>query len=83
MKQLLSLLVLLCATATPRAQDDLASLGIRAFSETCLMPDPRLEKLYEWAATRELKMLEGRARQEDKQKGFAWEIAASGANARC
>jgi hypothetical protein len=78
MKQLLSLLVLLCATATPHAQDDLASLGIRAFSETCLMPDPRLEKIYEWAATRELKMLEGRARQEDKQKGFAWEIAASG-----
>jgi hypothetical protein len=77
-KQLLWLFLLLCAAATARAQDNLDSVGIRAFSETCLMPDPRLEKIYEWAAARELKMLEGRARQEDKEKGFVWELATSG-----
>lgn len=76
--QLLSLLVPICTPAAAQSQDDLASLGIRAFSETCLMPDPRLEKIYEWAAARDLKMLEGRARQEDKEKGFAWQLAASG-----
>jgi hypothetical protein len=46
--QLLSLLVPICTPAAAQSQDDLASLGIRAFSETCLMPDPRLEKIYEW-----------------------------------
>src|SRR5262245_20445049 len=51
MRLVVCLLVLLGA-ATARAQDELASRGIEAFRETCLMPDPRLEKIYEWASAR-------------------------------
>jgi len=84
MNRYLWLLVLLCAAPTAGAQDNagaqanLDSLGIAAFRETCLMPDPGLEKIYEWASARDLKMIEGRARREDRSKGFVWEIAASG-----
>jgi len=72
------LLLLLCAGMAARAQDDLVSRGIETFRETCLMADPRFEKVYQWAADRDLKIIQGQVPERGRSKAIVWEVAASG-----
>src|SRR5689334_10873159 len=85
----LVLLWALCAATAARAQDDLVSSGIEAFREACLMTDPRFEKIYQWAANKGLKSIEGDepsldgsirpiARQDGWDRVAHWKVAASG-----
>lgn len=70
--------VLLCAGTDAPAQDDLTSRGIDAFRETCLMADPRSEKIYQWAADRELKIVRGQGlERQGGIKELTWEVARS------
>jgi hypothetical protein len=77
--QFSSFFVLLCAGAIAHAQDDVRARGIEAYREACLMTDPRPEKIYQWAADRDLKIaLSHGLDQRGATKELSWEVARSG-----
>lgn len=71
-------LMLLCTGTTVSAQDDMISRGIQTFRETCLMADVRSEKIYQWAADRDLKIIKGQGPEHAGLKELTWEVARSG-----
>jgi hypothetical protein len=76
--QSISFVVLLCAGAIVHAQDDITSRGIETFRETCLMADARSEKIYQWAADKDLKIVQGQGPERAGPKVLTWEVARSG-----
>jgi hypothetical protein len=71
--------VMLDAGAIVYAQDDITSRGIETFRETCLMADARSENIYQWAADKDLKIVQGQGPESAGPKVLTWEVARSGA----
>jgi len=72
------LLVIQAYWTAAYAHDDSVSRGIETFRETCLMADPRSERIYEWATDRGLKIVQGQGPERAGAKVLTWEIAKSG-----
>ncbi|PJG56120.1 hypothetical protein CVM73_04695 [Bradyrhizobium forestalis] len=69
---------LLCAGTITLAQDDITARGIEAFRDTCLRPDVRSETIYQWAADKDLKIVQGQGPERAGGKQLTWEVARSG-----